>query len=106
MARPDVPTGPPSKKALRRYFLEWSTYMAQELENLSAAVDKELADDAAQNELIAELKRQLGEAQAAVDSAQAGEADALGKASEALSAAQTAADRLGSNDAPAEEPGA
>jgi chromosome segregation ATPase len=74
-----------------------------ELNRLSAAVDQELADDAAQNELIAELKRQLEEAQAAAAAAAAGEAGANERLAEALTAASDAAARLESNDA-VEEP--
>jgi predicted nucleic acid-binding Zn-ribbon protein len=75
-----------------------------ELNRLSNAVDQELADDSAQNELIAELKRQLEEAKAAVDGAVAGEAAAKENLQTALDAATNAADRLESNDPQPEEP--
>ena len=74
-----------------------------ELDRLGAAVDKELADDAAQNELIAELKRQLEAAQAAAAGAAAGEAAAVENLNAALAAASDAATKLESND-PAPEP--
>jgi chromosome segregation ATPase len=74
-----------------------------ELDRLNTAVDKELADDAAQNELIAELKRQLEEAKAAVDGAVAGEAAAVEALNAALTAAGDAATKLESND-PQPEP--
>jgi chromosome segregation ATPase len=73
------------------------------LDRLNTAVDKELADDAAQNELIAELKRQLEEAKAAVDGAVAGEAAAVEALNAALTAAGDAATKLESND-PQPEP--
>ena len=98
---PEIALDRMTKKQLLVHIAERQAAMAQELDNLNAAVDKELADDAAQNELIAELKRQLEAANTAVEAAQAGEADALAKASEALSGAQAAADKLGTNDAPA-----
>lgn len=75
-----------------------------ELNRLSDAVDRELSDDAAQNELIAELRSQLAEATDAAAAAQAGEAGANERLNEALSAAGDAADRLESNDAQPEEP--
>jgi uncharacterized membrane protein YccC len=75
-----------------------------ELNRLSNAVDQELADDSAQNELIAELKRQLEEAKAAVDGAVAGEAAAVENLNNALNAADDAASRLESNDPQPEEP--
>jgi chromosome segregation ATPase len=74
-----------------------------ELDRLNTAVDKELADDAAQNELIAELKRQFEEAKAAVDGAVAGEAAAVEALNSALDAAGEAATKLESND-PQPEP--
>lgn len=75
-----------------------------ELDRLNTAVDRELADDAAQNELIAELKRQLGEAQTAATAAQAGEAGANQRLTDALDAATSAAERLESNDPVVEPP--
>ncbi|HJY34327.1 MAG TPA: hypothetical protein VJ260_05710 [Vicinamibacterales bacterium] len=76
-----------------------------ELDRLSAAVDKELADDTAQNELIAELRSQLETAKAAVDGAVAGEAAAVENLNAALTAAGEAATKLESNDvAPEPEP--
>ena len=102
---PEIPIDELTTKQSLRLILEGVTNMAQEIDNLNAAVEKELADDTAQNELIAELQRQLADAAAAVEAAQAGEADALAQAAEALSGAQSAADRLATNDAPVEEPG-
>jgi chromosome segregation ATPase len=78
-------------------------HIMSELDRLGAAVDKELADDSAQNELIAELKRQLDEAKAAVDGAVAGEAAAVESLNAALAAADEAATKLESND-PQPEP--
>lgn len=74
-----------------------------ELNRLSDAVDRELADDAAQNQLIAELKSQLEAAQAAAADAAAGEADAEARLNEALAAAVSAAERLESNDPVSQE---
>lgn len=75
-----------------------------EIDRLNAAVEQELADDAAQNELIAELRRQLGIAQEAAEAAVAGEAEAQRQLTEALAAADSAAERLESNDPVVEEP--
>lgn len=77
--------------------------MAEQIDRLNAAVDQELADDSAQNQLIADLKAQLETAKAAVDGAVAGEEAAKTELQEALNAATDAAVRLESNDAPAEE---
>jgi predicted nucleic acid-binding Zn-ribbon protein len=82
---------------------EIGTLMSQ-IDRLNTAVDKELADDSAQNELIAELRRQLDEAKAAVDGAVAGEAAAVENLNNALNAADDAASRLESNDPQPEEP--
>lgn len=79
------------------------TPMAEQIDRLNTAVEKELSDDAAQNELIAELKRQLDAAKQAAADAAAGQAGAEATLTEALNAAGAAADRLGSND-PAEQP--
>ena len=81
---------------------EMERIMSQ-IDRLNTAVDKELADDAAQNELIAELRSQLDEAKAAVDGAVAGEAAAVENLNNALTAADSAAARLESND-PQPEP--
>ena len=62
-----------------------------EIDRLNTAVDKELADDAAQNELIAELKSQLELASQAAEDAKAGQADAEQRLTDALAAATTAA---------------
>ena len=75
-----------------------------EIQDLRGAVDQELADDAAQNELIAQLKAQLEEAQSQVAAAVAGEAEAEAKLNEALSAAVEVTEKLKSNDPPREEP--
>ena len=75
--------------------------MAEQLDRLNAAVDQELADDAAQNELIAELRVQLAAAQDAAS--QAGVLE--GQLAEALSAAEAAAVRLESNDVVADDGG-
>ena len=69
-----------------------------ELSRLSEAVERELSDDASQNELIATLKAQLEEAQAAVGEAVEGEQEAVDRLNEALAVASAAADRLESND--------
>ncbi len=82
---------------------QMETLMSQ-IDRLNTAVDKELADDSAQNELIAELRRQLDEAKAAVDGAVAGEAAAVENLNNALNAADDAASRLESNDPQPEEP--
>lgn len=97
-------------KHLRALTTEIKTHVTKEVERvmteisrLNEAVDKELADDAAQNELIAELKRQLGVATEAAAAAAAGEEAANQRLDEALAAATSAAERLESND-PVEEP--
>ena len=76
--------------------------MAEQIDRLNTAVDKELSDDAAQNELIAELRSQLDGAKQAVADAVAGQEGAEQTLNEALDAASAAADKLGSNDPPAE----
>jgi uncharacterized membrane protein YccC len=81
---------------------EMERIMSQ-IDRLNTAVDKELADDSAQNKLIAELRRQLDEAKAAVDGAVAGEAAAVENLNNALTAADSAAAKLESND-PQPEP--
>ena len=78
--------------------------LMSEIDRLNTAVDKELADDAAQNQLIAELRAQLEAASAAVSDAVAGKADAERQLTEALAAATTAAEKLESNDPVVEEP--
>lgn len=99
-----------AKHALRNLAADVKAHITQEMETLmaeiarlKAAVDKELADDAAQNELIALLKAQLAEAQAAAADAAAGEADAEQRLAEALAAAVESAERLESNDPVVEE---
>jgi chromosome segregation ATPase len=82
-----------------------------EINDLHAAVDQELADDSAQNQLlsdraatIADLEARLAEAQGAVDGAVAGEAEAKATLQEALSGVSDAVTKLKSNDPQPEEP--
>lgn len=82
--------------------LERIHLMAEQIDRLNAAVEQELADDAIQNQLIAELRAQLEIARDAANSAIAGEAAAVEQLQVALDAADAAAVRLESNDAPAE----
>ena len=91
-------------RALQHDLNEWRTDMAEQLDRLSTAVNKELADDSAQNELIAELRRQLEAAQAAAADAVAGKEGAEQALTAALDAAQAAAVQLESNDPAVEEP--
>lgn len=90
---------------LTNLFETWSTIMAAELDRLGQAVDKELADDAAQNQLIAEqtatiadLQAQLGTVNDNLTAALEGEAAAQASVREALDAATAAADKLEQND--------
>jgi hypothetical protein len=107
-----------AKRHARDLVNEVKTHITQEIgkvmseiEDLKTAVDQELADDAAQNQLLAEraatiadLEARLGEAQAAVEGAVAGEAAAQATLQDALSGVADAVTKLKSNDAPAEEP--
>lgn len=77
------------------------TLMAEQIDRLNTAVDRELADDAAQNQLITELRAQLDTAKAAAEQAATGEATAVQTLQAALDAADAAAQRLEANDAPA-----
>lgn len=84
--------------------IERQELMAEQLDRLNAAVDRELADDAAQNQLIAELRAQLATAQQVAADAVAGNAQAQADLQGALDAAAGAAARLESNDAAPTEP--
>ena len=83
--------------------LERITAMAEQIDRLNTAVERELADDSAQNQLIAELRAQLGQARAAAEAAEAGNVNAQAELRTALDAADAAAQRLESND-PSPEP--
>lgn len=89
---------PPDPAPTLGVILERITVMAEQIDRLNAAVDQELADDAAQNELIAELRAQVGQARAAAEAAEAGNTSAQAELMSALNAVDAAAARLESND--------
>lgn len=102
-----VPIESATTRQIVAAILERTTAMAEQIDRLNAAVDRELADDAAQNQLIAELRAQLGQARQAAEAAEAGNTAAQAELRTALDAADAAAQRLESNDPqlePAPEP--
>ena len=98
-----VPVAEATDGQLLRAMYERLVAMSEQSARLQAAVEQELADDAAQNELIAQQRALIDELRAAVDAAvAAGAADRDGLAA-AYAVMDDAAARLESND-PALDP--
>lgn len=70
------------------------------LESFRAAVDKELLDDRAQNDLIELLRGQVADAEGLVQAARDGEASAKAQVDALLVELENATDRLSENDLP------
>lgn len=78
--------------------------LSEKSDALKASVDTELADDAAQNTLIASQAASIKELQDALDAARTEAGDATAELTAAFNSMQEAIDRLASNDAPAPDP--
>lgn len=93
-----IPAHTATNRQLLLHIIERIQAMSDQTARLTAAVDQELTDDAAQNQLITQQRGMIDELRAALDNAVAGGAADRDALAQAYAVIDDAASRLESND--------